>query len=135
MNIILLARVDALAQSGRQRMVLVQHDGNFAISGTEYNLDVQADQGSQPLFWIGNAAYWSEDTFLSDLHGMVHDLEQDFIFALEMMVEAALAELESRGDVVHRGGIVAALLEQAGGGAQNLLPGIYQGFARHRVSW
>src|SRR5579864_4492308 len=132
MNVILLARVDALAEAGRQGMVLVQHDRDFAISGTEHNFDVQADQGSQPLFRISNAAYWSEDTFLSDLHGVVHDLEQDFIFTLEMMVQAALAELESRGDVVHRGGVVAALLEQAGGGAQNLLPGIYRSFARHR---
>ena len=66
----------------------------------------------------------SEHAFLGDLHGVVHDLEKDFVFALKVMVEAALAELERGGDVVHGSGVVSALLKQARGGAQDFLPGI-----------
>ncbi len=116
-------------------MVLVQHDGDLAIVGAEHNFDMQADQRAQPLFGIGNAAHRSQHAILGDLHGVVHDLEQDFVFALKVMVEAALAELERRRDVVHRSGVVAALLKQAGGRAQNFLPGIDQSLASHRVSW
>ena len=47
--------VDALAQRRRQRMVLVQHDRDLAIARTEHDFDVQADQGTQALFGIGDA--------------------------------------------------------------------------------
>jgi hypothetical protein len=53
---------------------------------------------------------------------MIHDLEQDFVLALKVVIEPALAEFERGGDVVHRCGVVSALLEQAGGGAQDFLP-------------
>ena len=76
-----------------------------------------------------------EHALLRDLHGVVHDLEQDFVFALKVVVEAAFAEFERGGDVVHRSRVVAALLEQAGGGAQNFLPGIDDSFAGHRGTW
>jgi hypothetical protein len=66
---------------------------------------------------------------------MVHDLEQDFVFTLKVVVEAALAQLERRGHIVHRRRIVSALLKEARGCTQDLLPGIDYGFASHRVSW
>ena len=96
---------------------------------------MQADQGAQALLWIGDAAHGIEDALLGDLHGMVHDLVQDFVFALEVVVEAALAELERGGHIVHGSGVVAALLEQAGGSAQDFLPGVEHGLAGHRVTW
>ena len=77
-------------------------------------------------------AHGIENAVLGDLHGMVHDLVEDFVFALEVMVEATFAELQRRGDIVHGSGIVAALLEQASGGAQDFLPGIEHGLAGHR---
>ena len=66
---------------------------------------------------------------------MVHDLEENLILALEVVIETALTELERRRDIVHRRGIVTALLEQPRCGAQNFLPGINQSLASHRVSW
>ena len=76
-----------------------------------------------------------EHALLRDLHGMVHDLEQDFVLALKVVVEPAFAELERGGDVVHRGCVISALLKQPGGGAQNFLPGIDHSLASHRVTW
>ena len=55
---------------------------------------------------------------------MAHDVEEDFVLALEVVVEAALAELERRGNVVHGGRVVAPLLEKPGGSAQDLLAGV-----------
>ena len=77
----------------------------------------------------------SDYALLRDLHGMVHDLEQDFVLALKVVIEAALAELERGGDVVHGSRVVAALLKQAGGRTQNFLPGIDHRLASHRVPW
>src|SRR5271166_6488671 len=116
-------------------MVLMQHDGDFAIPRAEHDLDVQADQGPQPLYGVEDAAYGGEHAILCDLHGMVHDLEQNLVLALEMMVKSALAELECGRDVVHRCGVISALLEEAGSGSQDFLPGINQSLASHRVSW
>ena len=59
---------------------------------------------------------------------MRHDVEEDFIFRLKMMVEAALGEFERGGHIVHRGGVVSLLLEEAGGRAQDFLAGILTGF-------
>jgi len=116
-------------------MVLVQHDRNFAVARAEHNLDVQTNQCAQALFGSGIPRTGLMTRSLRDVHGVVHDLEQDFVFALEVVVEAAFAQLEGGGDIVHGRGIVSALLEQAGGGAQNFLPGIDYGFACHRVPW
>ena len=52
-------------------------------------------------------------------------------FALEVVVEAALAELQRGGDIVHRGGVGALLLKQARGGAQDFLSGISGCLAGH----
>jgi hypothetical protein len=66
---------------------------------------------------------------------MIHDLEQDFVLALKVVVESAFAEFERGGNVVHRGRVVSALLKKASGGAQNFLTGINQSVACHRVTW
>src|SRR5271167_2972939 len=72
-----------------------------------------------------------EDALLGDVESVVHQIEEDFVLALEMMVEAAFAELEGRGYVVHRGGVVALLLEKTSGNPQNLLAWIENGLASH----
>src|SRR5208283_4236452 len=131
-NVFLLADVDAFAEHGRQGMVFVQHDRDLPVHRAEHHFDVQADQGAQALFRIGDAAHRSEHTLLGNLHGVVHDLEQDFVLALKMVVQTAFAELESGGDVVHGSGVVASLLKQAGGSAQDFLPGVNHGLAGHR---
>ena len=76
-----------------------------------------------------------DDAFLGDVHGVGHDVEEDFVFALKMMVEPALGEFEGRGDVVHGGGIVPLLLKKASGGVQDVLAGINSSFAGHRRPW
>ena len=133
--VFLLSSIDTFAQRGRERMVLVQHDSDFAVARAENDFNVQPDQRAQALLGSHDAAHGTDDQFLGDLHGMVHDLEQDFVLALEMMVEATLAEFEGGGDVVHGSGVVSALLKQASGGAQDFLPGINRSFAWHRVPW
>ena len=85
---------------------------------------MQADEGRRRLTGSAMPRTEIEQRVLRDLHGVVHDFVEDFIFALEVVVEAALAELERAGDVVHGSRVVAALLEQAGGGAQDFLPGV-----------
>jgi len=121
----------------RQRMILVQHDRNLTVFGTDHNLDVQPDQRAQAFFDSGNtdsvdAAHHIDDPFLGDVHGMRHDVEQDFVFRLEVVIEAALGKLERGGDIVHGSGIVSALLKEAGGGAQDFLARFDGSFAeRH----
>src|SRR6266436_7622028 len=125
-QVILLASVDFSPERGWKRMILVQHNRNLAVFGTEHNLDVQPDQRAQALFGSLNAgsldaAYNIDDPFLGDLHGMRHDVEQDFVFRLEVVIEAALGEIERGGDIVHGSGIVSLLLKKARGGTQDLL--------------
>jgi hypothetical protein len=116
-------------------MVFVKHDGDLAITRAENNLDVQPNQGAKALFHIGDAAHGIDHLLLSDIHGVVHDLEQYLVLALKVMVEAALAELERGRYVVHGGGVIAALLKKAGSRAQDFLPRVNQGFTSHRVTW
>ncbi len=132
-QVVLLASVDLAAERWRQRMVLVQHDCNLTVFGTEHKLDVQPDQRAQALFSSVNAGsvdatHHIDDPFLGDLHGVRHDVEQDFVFRLEVMIEAALGELERGGDIVHGSGIVSLLLEKARGGTQDLLARLLPGF-------
>ena len=109
-------------------MVLVQHNGDLAIARAEHHFNVQPDQRSKPFFGTRDAADGIDHTLLREVHGMVHDLEQDFILALKVVVKAALAQFECSGYVVHRGGIVAALLEQARSRPQDFLAGIRRCF-------
>jgi hypothetical protein len=51
------------------------------------------------------------------------------------MIETTLAEFQRRRHIVHRSGVVPALLKQAGCCAQDFLPGINQSVASHRVPW
>src|SRR5579871_4111295 len=135
MDVFLLPGIDALAQRRWQRMILMQHNRNLAITRAENDVNMQPYQRTKPRFGISDSARGSQDALLGDLHCVVHDLEENFVLALKVMIETALAELECGGDIVHRGRIVSALLEEAGGGSQDFLPGINQGLARHRVSW
>ena len=116
-------------------MIFVQHHRNFPIARAEHDFDVQAYQRAQALLGTGDAAHGFDHELLRDLHGMVHDLEQDFVLALKVVIEPAFAEFERGGDVVHGGRVISALLKQPGGGAQNFLPGIDHSLACHRVSW
>ena len=85
--------VDALAQARGQGMVLVQHHCNFAIARAEHDLNMQPDQRPQPLLGIGDASDRSEHALLGQIHGMIHDLEEDFVFTLKVVIQPALAEL------------------------------------------
>jgi len=38
---------------------------------------------------VGDAAHWIKHALLRDLHGVIHDLEKNFVFALEVVVKAA----------------------------------------------
>ena len=92
-------------------MVFVQHDSDLAIARAEHDLDVKSNESAQTLLGIGDATDGIEHALVCDLHGMVHDFEQDLVLALKVVVEAAFAQLESGSDIVHGSGVVAALLE------------------------
>ncbi len=112
-------------------MVFVQHDRDLAVSDAEHHFDVPPDQAAQALLGIGNGAHGVDHPFLGDIHGVFHEVEEDFVLALEVVIEAAFAELEGSGNIVHGGSIVPLLLKQAGGSAQNLLARVGRGFAGH----
>ena len=44
MDVVLLSSVDALAERRRQRMVLVEHDCDFAIAGAKDYFDMKPDE-------------------------------------------------------------------------------------------
>src|SRR5215831_732817 len=102
-------------------MVLMQHDRDLPVAHAEHDLDVQGYKCAQALFWIGDCTCGLDHALLGDVHGVAHDVEEHLVFALEVMVEASLAELERGGYVVHRRRVVAALLEEARGGTENIL--------------
>jgi hypothetical protein len=96
---------------------------------------VKTDQGPEPFLRIGNIPYRSQNALLGKIHGVIHDFEQDFVFALKMVIQATLAEFQGSRDVVHGSGVISPLLKQAGGRAQYLLPGIDHSFTGHRDTW
>src|SRR5450755_1154439 len=116
MNVFLLARVDAFTQGRRQWMILMQHHSDLAIARAEDDFEMQANQSAQAFLGADDAAHWRDYALLGQFHGVIHDLEQDFVFALKVVVQSALAQLERGGDVVHGSRVVPALLEQTSGG-------------------
>jgi hypothetical protein len=134
-------------------MILVQHDGNLTVFGTEHHLNVQPDQSAQAFLSYVNASYvnagWVntahhiDDPLLGDRHGVRHDVEQDFIFGLKVVIEAALGEFERRRHIIHGSGIVSPLLKETGGGTQDFLarleprflPTFDGSFAKHHQRW
>ena len=62
---------------------------------------------------------------------MVHQVEEDLFFALKVVVETALAELQRGGHIVHGRGIVSLLLKQAGRGAKDFLAWVEGRFSGH----
>jgi hypothetical protein len=113
-------------------MILVQHDRDFPITLAQHDFDMQSDKHAQALFRVRDAAHWVDHALLGDVHGVIHQIEKDFILALEMMVETAFAQLQRGRNVVHRGRVVAALLEKACCGMQDVLARVGGGFASHR---
>src|SRR5450631_2208865 len=134
-QVIFLAPVDLAAERGWQRMVLVQHHRNLTVFRTEHNLNVQTDQSAQALFDAVDAAHHIDDSLLGDVHGMRHDVKQNLVLRLEVVIKPALGELERGGDVVHRSGIVPLLLKEAGGSAQDFLTWLDGSFAEHHQRW
>ena len=103
----------------------MQHHRDFSVARAHDDFDVQANERAQPLFRVSHGAHRIDHPLFGDIHRLAHDVKQDLVLALEMVVKPALAQLERSGDVVHRSRIVATLLEQARGGVQNFLPGIH----------
>src|SRR6202167_968912 len=148
-QVIFLASVNLAAARGRQLMILVQHDRNFTVFRTEHDLNVKPDQRAQALFRHVNAGYINlgsvdaphhiDHLFLGDVHGVRHDVKQNLVFRLKVMIEATLGELERGGDIVHRSGVIALLLKEARSGAQDflarLLPRFDGSFPKHHTRW
>jgi len=106
----------------------------------DYTPETTPRAGEQRLnrfqfFATHNSADRCDAAILSQSPAVDHEIEQNFLFALKVVVEASLAKFEGGGNIVHRSRIVPSLLEQAGSGAQDFLPGIDDSFAGHRVSW
>ena len=51
-HVIFFAAVDLAAQRGRQRMILVQHDGDLAVFFAQHHSNMQTNQRTQTLFGI-----------------------------------------------------------------------------------
>src|ERR1700704_5491725 len=98
-QVIFFSRVDLAAQGGRQGMVFVQHDRNLTVFGAEYKLDMQLNQSPETLLDSFNAgcvdaAHNIDHARLGDIHSMRHDVKQDLVFRLKMVIEAAFGEFE-----------------------------------------
>ena len=76
-------------------MIFMQHYRDFAIPNAQNDFDMPPDQHAQALLRVGDVANTVDHPVLSNVHRVVHQVEQDFIFALKMMVQAPLAQLES----------------------------------------
>ena len=63
---------------------------------------------------IGDRARGLDDHRFEPLHRVVHDREQQVFFALDVVVEAGLGQIDGGGDVAHRGGVEALLVEDLG---------------------
>jgi hypothetical protein len=96
---------------------------------------VQSNQRSQPFFWALDPARNTNHSFFGDVHGVRHDVEKDFVFRLEVVVEASFGELERGGDIVHRRSVIALLLKKTSGSTKNFLARFNRGFAMHPERW
>ena len=72
-------------------MILVQHDRNLTIAHAKHDFDMQSDEHAQALFRVSDAAHRIDHALLGDVHGVIHQIEKDFVLALKMMVEATFA--------------------------------------------
>src|ERR1700757_41116 len=111
-------------------MILMQHDSNFPIAHAQHHLDMQTDDSAQALFRVLDAAHRFHHPLLGNIERVIHDVKEHLILALEVMVEATLAELEGGSHIVHGSRIVTTLLEKTSGSAQDVLTGV-NGFASH----
>ena len=62
---------------------------------------------------------------------MAHQVEQDFVFALKVVIQPAFTELQRGGHIIHGSGIIALLLKKTGSGAENFLAGTLCDFTWH----
>jgi hypothetical protein len=105
-------------------MILVQHNGDFAVLRLQHGTDVEPNTGTETLFGVGEGEHGLLHLIFGDLHGVLHDVEEDLVFALKVVIESALAELEGGGEIIHGSGIVAALAKQLGGSVENVVTGV-----------
>ncbi len=127
-----LARVNPLAEPRGECAVLMQNDGDFAVPAAQEHSDVARDARPQPLDGIRDLPHDVQNLLVEDIQSMIHDLEQDFILALEMVVQRSLAQIQGRGNILHRSGLVPALLEKPRGGSENVAPRVGDRRRLHR---
>ena len=106
-------------------MVFMQHHRNFAVAHTHHHFDMPANHCAQALFGIGNILHGVDDPLLSDVQRVIHQVKQDLVFALEMMVQTSLAEFKRGSHIVHGSSVVALLLEKSSGQCAGC-PGVNQ---------
>src|ERR1700736_1153209 len=92
---------------------------------------MQSNHGPQPLLRITDSTGDLNHALLGDIHGLVHQVEQNLVLALKVVIEAALTEFQRGGNVIHRCAVVSLLLKQAGSSPQYVLPRISSGVAGH----
>ena len=109
----------------------MQHHRDLAVTRTHDHFDVPANERAKAFFRIAHTLYPINHSLLRDVHRVIHQVEQNFIFALEMMIEPSFAKLQGCRHVVHGGGIVASLLKEASRGTENFLARINSGLAGH----
>ena len=63
---------------------------------------------------IGDRARRLDDHRFEPLHRVVHDREQQVFLALDVVVEPGLGQIDRGGDVAHRRGVEALLVEDFG---------------------
>src|SRR6185437_5669215 len=102
-------------------MVFVKHNRDLSVSLAQHHRDVQPNERTQPFYRVGNGLGRLEHSLFRDVHGVVHQVKENFFLTLKMMIQAAFAQSQRGGDIVHGGGVISLLLKQASRGAEDLL--------------
>jgi len=75
---------DAFAQRRRQRMILMQHHRDLAVARLSTTSRCSRIRSTEAFFGTHDSADSAMTRVLSQFHGVVHDLEQNFVFALKV---------------------------------------------------
>src|SRR5262249_20790982 len=94
-------------------------DGDFLAPPAGDELDVPRHAGLEALHRIRDVLHLRENALLEHVHPVVHDLDEQLLLALDVVIEAGLGEATRVRDFLDAGPLVALLADEPRGGLED----------------
>ena len=92
--------------------MLVEDDRDFLAPAARDELDVPRHAGLEALHRVRDVLHLGEDALLEHVHPVVHDLDEQLLLALDVVVEPGLGETAGVGNLLDAGALVALLADE-----------------------